>query len=100
MIYRGTTPKLVFTLPFDTSLIDKIYITFQQKYRKAIEKDKSVCSFENNKVTLKLTQYDTLTFVSNYPLNIQLRVLLQDGSAIASKVIDKQVKDVLKDGAI
>lgn len=100
MIFRGTTPKLVFTLPFNTDLIDKIYITFQQKYRKAIEKDITVCNFEDNKVTLTLTQYDTLTFVSNYPVNIQIRALLKDGSAVASKLIEKRVKDVLKDGEI
>ena len=99
-MFRGTTPKLVFTLPFDTSLIDKIYITFQQKYRKAIEKDITTCKVDKNNVTLTPTQHDTLTFVSNYPVSIQLRVLLKDGSAVASKVIERHVKDVLKDGVI
>ena len=100
MIYRGTTPKLTFPLPFDINLIDKVYITFFQKDRQAIEKDLTVCEIEENNLVLKLSQQDTLKLVSKTPLQIQIRALLTDGSAIASKVIEKNVQDVLKDGEI
>ena len=100
MIYRGTTPKLDFTLPFNTELLDKAYITFFQKDRQAIEKEKSDCEIDTNKLILTLSQADTLKLVSNVPVKIQVRALLTDGSAIASKVIEKKVKDVLKDGEI
>lgn len=99
-MYRGTTPKLVFTLPFDTNLIDKAYITFFQKDRQAIEKEKSDCEIDTNKLILTLSQTDTLKLVSNVPVKIQVRALLTDGSAIASKVIEKHVEDVLRDGEI
>ena len=35
---RGTTPTLEFTLPFDTSLIAKMYITMAQNGKMALEK--------------------------------------------------------------
>ena len=100
MIYRGTTPRLDFTLPFNTDLIDKAYITFHQKDRQAIEKVKSDCEIDTNKLILTLTQTDTLKLVSSVPVKIQVRALLIDGSAVASKVIEKSVNDVLKDGEI
>lgn len=100
MIFRGTTPKFTFTLPFDTSLIDKVYITFYQRDRKSIEKEISDCELSYNKLTLKLTQNDTLSLVSNVDVQIQIRALLTDGSAVASKVNYKKVADVLKDGEI
>ena len=99
-MYRGTTPKLVFTLPFDTNLIDKAYITFFQKDRQAIEKDLSACEIKESKLILKLSQQDTLKLVSKIPVQIQVRALLTDGSAVASTVIEKNVQDVLKDGEI
>lgn len=100
MIYRGTTPKMVFTVPFSTELISKAYITFMQKDRKAFDKELSDCECEGNKIILKLTQDDTLNLVSNIKVNIQIRALLTDGSAVASKIIEENVKDVLKDGEI
>ena len=100
MIYRGTTPKFIFTLPFSSELIGKAYITFLQKDRKAIDKELSDCEVEGNKITIKLTQADTLNLVSNIKVNIQIRALLTDGSVVASKIIEENVKDILKDGEI
>lgn len=43
---RGTTPTLEFTLPFDTSLIAKMYITMTQNGKTALEKTLSDCNCE------------------------------------------------------
>ena len=49
---RGTTPTLEFTLPFDTSLIAKMYITMTQNGKTALEK---------NLVRLQLLRYVRIT---------------------------------------
>lgn len=100
MIYRGTTPKLVFKVNFNTALVEKIYITFSQKDRKPVDKELSDCELEEGKVIVKLTQKDTLSFVSKFPVKIQIRVKLTDGTATATKTIEKTVVDILKDGEI
>ena len=100
MIYRGTTPKLKFKVKFDTSLLDKAYITFFQKDRYAFEKDITACEVEENSLIVKLSQSDTLKLVSKYPVIIQIRALLNDGTSLASKYMEKEVHDVLKDGEI
>lgn len=99
-MYRGTTPKLTFTIPFDTSTIAKLYITFFQKERLRVEKELSECEIEGNKISVTLTQEDTLSFVSNAVVQIQIRALFTDGNAQASKIMEMTVKDVLKDGVI
>lgn len=99
-MYRGTTPRLIFKVPYETSLIDKLYITFHQKDRKQFEKTKADCTFDGCLIYLRLTQEDTLRLVTNTPLEIQIRALLTDGTAGASKPIKTTVYDVLKDGVI
>lgn len=49
---RGTTPKLEFTLPFDTSLIAEMYITLKQNGTTILEK---------NLVRLQLLWYVRIT---------------------------------------
>lgn len=99
-MYRGTTPTLTFTLPFETNLISKCYVSFFQKERLRVEKELTNCDCVGKTITVKLTQSDTLSFVSNAVVKIQIRALLSDGNAVASKVMEMNVKDVLKDGEI
>ncbi|EOZ2853485.1 hypothetical protein ACQQ4G_003131 [Listeria monocytogenes] len=99
-MYRGTTPTLRFALPFETSLVKTAYITFFQKDRKQFEKNLSDCVLESNQLVVTLSQEETLRFVTNVPLMIQIRTVLNDGKAKASKIMEVKVYDVLKDGVI
>lgn len=99
-MYRGTTPTLTFTLPYETNLISKCYVSFFQKERIRVEKELANCDCDGNKISVKLTQADTLSFVSNTVVKIQIRALLTDGNAVTSKIMEMTVKDVLKDGEI
>lgn len=110
MIYRGTTPTHLFYFPFNQSEVQALYISYSQKGRIRIEKDISDVSFDlvNNLVSVQLTQSDTLSFddcstfefLQQSMVLIQLRVLLNDGTAWASEIMKERVGNILKDGVI
>lgn len=97
---RGTTPTLVFKVPFNTDLLDKVYITFAQREKVILNKELSDCECDENILSVHLTQEDTLLFNKTYELQIQVRAKLADGNALVSKLIKKHVSDILKDGVI
>lgn len=97
---RGTTPTVKFTLPFDTSLIQSVYITFSQKGEELFTLVNSDCTFLENGITSKLSQRQTLALTHNAPVEIQIRVLTTDGNALASNIIRTVTEKILKDGEI
>lgn len=99
-IIRGTTPTCTFELPFDTSIIDKLYITFSQNNEEVLNFTKDNCTFDGKNVNLKLKQEDTLKLNDKLMVNIQLRLLATDGEALASQIIRTHVDAILRDGVI
>lgn len=100
---RGSTPTFTFTIPFDVSLIDKLYVTVEQTIEGKtiqVEKSKEQCTLEENIITCKLTQEDTLKFEEFRHVLIQLRVLTTDGNSLVSQVFKVPVSELLKEGAI
>ena len=93
-MYRGTTPTHTFALPFDTSLLDALLITYTQRGVKIIEKTLDDVTLNGKKIILKLTQEETNLFVKGDKAKIQLRVKVGD-SVQASKIIDLDVQKVL-----
>lgn len=96
---RGTTPMLVFTLPFDTGLLAEAYVTFAQKDEVVLEKSLSDCVTDGNKMTVKLTQADTLKLKAGF-VDIQIRAKTTSGDALASEIITVSAQKILKDGMI
>lgn len=135
MIIRGTTPYHSFDLPLTSDQIDTLYITYMQNDEVILDKqlgeegieivdsninseiesetegetetetDEETTPAPSSKVTVHLTQEDTLAFTF-YPAarkNIavrQVRVLGTDGEAYASTPITERIFGVLKDGVI
>lgn len=102
-MFRGTTPTLEFEIPFDTSLIDELFVTITQTNAVTVEKDRSQCELNGNVITVKLTQKDTLIFKSNYfggATRLQVRIKMLNGEALASDIIDLEIGEILKDGEI
>ena len=97
---RGTTPELTFTLPFEISTIRTIWVTFSQKGKEVFTADNSKCEMNGNEVKVNLSQRDTLRLTSDAPLEIQVRVLTDIGTALASNVIRTTVNRILKEGEI
>ncbi len=99
-MYRGTTPTLKFNLPFDTSLIDEVWVTLGQDDEAVVNKTLSDCTADGKSLTVKLTQSDTLALSSEERTYVQLRVLLTDGTALASKTFKVKTKYIIRNGVI
>ena len=100
-MYRGTTPTLTFTLPFEASTLSEYWVTVSQRYDNIrIDKDSSDCTASGSTITVTLTQEETLRLVPDKPAGIQLRVLTSDGDAMASEVFTTMVREVLREEVI
>lgn len=100
---RGTTPVLLFTVPFDPTVTKEIWITFSQHNKEVFTIEKGQCTFEDKTIKVKLTQKQTLALNANTNVKIQIRVSFADGntdSALASDIITVPVQHILKDGEI
>ena len=106
MIFRGTTPTLIFELPFEATQITTIYITFSQQLRPGtdsriiLEKTLTDVTLEEKKIYLHLTQADTLLLSECTSVEIQIRCALGNGEALASDIIEAPVERILHDGEI
>lgn len=94
-MFRGTTPTLHLTLsgiPVDT--LKDLYLTFHQKSSEwTLTNDRLEIDPENNQITVKLTERETLA-MNNEPISIQLRATTLDGNVIATSKASVSVNDV------
>lgn len=98
-MYRGTTPTLNFQLPFEVSQITKLNIAFSQDNTVVLEKALSDVTREGRKITVKLSEMETLSLNDKKGLEIQLRVAV--GSIkMASPIIKTTVERILKEGVL
>lgn len=102
-ITRGTTPTIKINVKNDIDLgaITVIWIYITQNNRVVINKELEDVTFDNvNKViTLKLSQNDTLGLKVGDGL-FQIRMLMSDSTALATKATRISVEEVYKDGII
>lgn len=97
---RGTTPTHIFETDIDLTDVEVMYITYTQHNKPVLTKELDDITVEPDKVTVTLTQEDTLRFCSNDYVSIQIRARFPDDSAIASEVIETSVDAILKNGVI
>ena len=83
---RGTTPKHIFALPFDVDMIAKIRIIYRQNKEIILTKTNDGVVLDGKRVEVTLSQEDTLAFQSGHKVEIQVRVLLNDETAMASDI--------------
>lgn len=98
-MYRGTTPLNIFTVDADLTTAEVIYITYKQGCQVVIEKDIDEIEVTADKLTVRLSQEDTLKF-DYREVEIQIRARYPDETAIASNIIKTTVEHILKDGVI
>lgn len=97
---RGTTPTLMFTLPFPVSTLAEAYITFMQRKEIVLEKSLNECDKNEDSLSVTLTQEETLSLECHCELEIQLRVRTLQGEALASDIIKTNAGRILKEGVI
>ena len=103
-MYRGTTPSFNFIFPnkVPVNQFSDVFVTFSQEGCTVFEFDKHSLeiSEEDNSVKVTLTQEHTLKLNDRYTVRIQLRVKTWDGTALASSIFSREVRQILKDGEI
>lgn len=81
---RGTTPTHTFNIPFDTSLVDEVKITYAQDDEIIFFKSTSDCTLEGTTISVTLTQEDTFRFDCKKSVEIQIRILTLGGDVLTS----------------
>lgn len=99
---RGTTPTLIFKTPYTADQIELGYITFARKgvVFMDIPFTDGRISVDDYYVSLTFSQTDTLQFNSRTVYEVQLRILLEGGTAVASNILTLPVDSILKNGLI
>lgn len=99
---RGTTPTLGFHIPYESELVEGGYITIAQFGAVRLEKalGEEGVTVEPGRIALTLTQEETLRLSSAGACQIQLRLRLTGGRAVASNVMTVSVGTILKEGVI
>lgn len=100
MIRKGTTPTHIFNVNIDTEDIASVKVLYAQDGKLVLKKDTDSVKIENGKIMLTLTQEDTLLFDYRKPAQIQLRILTNSGTALASGIIPVSVGQLLESEAI
>lgn len=99
---RGTTPTLEFALPFEVDLIAEAYVTISQNQSVVIDKSLSELTRAGKTLTVKLSQEDTLKLQQSEfkTAEVQIRVRMKSGDALASDIMRLYVGRILKEGVI
>ena len=100
---RGTTPTLLFNLPFSASIIKSAEITIKyiDDFKKVlITKYLEDCELGETSIGARLTQEETLQFPAPAMVQVQLRILTTDGTALATDIYKVSVKKLLADEVI
>lgn len=102
-IGRGTTPTNIFLVPIDLRDVAVIYITYNQGSKTLIEKTKEDIEIEEDKLSVWLTQEETLMFSQKQgtaQIEMQIRARYPDGNAVESEIMTASVGRILKEGVI
>lgn len=95
---RGTTPPNSFAFDGeDPRDFVEVLVTYAQRGQILINRDQSQLSIDETTVYLRLTQEETLLFEAGVPVEIQIRVLRQDGTADASPIYKMPVEAILSE---
>lgn len=92
---RGTTPTHTFRLSIDTSTITEVRITYAQLGKMVIEKTEKGVKMGEKSISLTLTQEESLKFSAGIDVEVQLKVLTNVGTVLASPVISLNVDKIL-----
>lgn len=97
---RGTTPTLEFSIPFDTNQLAEAFVTLSQNGAVVVDKALTECMCDENKLSVKLTQEETLKLQCDCITEIHIRARTLEGEALASDILRERTDRILKDGVI
>ena len=100
---RGTTPTLVYELPFSASIIKSAEITIEyvdDLKKVLIKKELSHCECGETSISTRLTQEETLQFPAPAIVLVQLRIVTTDDIVLATEPYSVTVKRLLAEDVI
>lgn len=100
---RGTTPTLMYNLPFSASIIKSAEITIEyvdDLKKVLITKTLEDCELGEASISTRLTQEETLQFPAPATVLVQLRVLTNDDIALATEPLGVEVDKLLAEDVI
>ena len=102
IIQRGTTTTNNFDVEKDLTGASAVFVTYEQGGKVVFEKtlEDGVTVVSSERLTVSLTQADTLSLNEHYPVRIQIRAKFPSGSAVASFTMEASVGEILKEGEI
>lgn len=100
MIPRGCTVQNSFAIPYKASEVAVVWVTYVQSGDIVIDKITADCIISDSKVTLGLSQEETLKLKPWAKIQIQIRIRLHDGRATKSNIIETTTDRVLKEMVI
>lgn len=100
VIFRGTTPTVGYRLPFPASELAEASIALAQNQTVIVEKNLSECDRVDDRISVVLTQEETLKLDAKKPVEVQLRVRLLTGTALATDPESVPAGRILRDGVI
>lgn len=103
-IIRGTTPTIIISIQTEIDLSELsaawVYISQQSKVRVNKVLANIEVDVEHNTLTLELTQTDTLALKAGIETFFQIRLRMEDGTALATTAQKITIKEIYKDGVI
>ncbi len=96
---RGTTATNIFTTNEDLTNA-KVYVSYSQRDRVILEKTNKDMLIERDKITVSLSQIDTLRFSPDVPIYMQIRYVRSNGLSGASNIVKTKIENALKGGVI
>ena len=102
VIIRGTTAEHEFSISYNADEIRSLYIVYGQNRKTIISRDKSSVQLSDKKIITQLSQEDTLLFVPDKIITIEIKLALTDGQVISNaeypvclRVIDSLIEEEL-----
>lgn len=96
VIRQGTTPTHTFTVPIITGDLKVVHIAYAQNSQVLFVKDTESVKMGANELSVTLTQDETLQIDPRRNVEIQVRVVTLDGTAMASDIITVPADRVLE----
>lgn len=93
-MYQATTPTHTFHLPFETTGISKLVLTYRQSGRAAVTKTVDDVVMLGKTISVTLTQEETNKFTDARPVMAQLRLRIGE-KVMASNIIKIDMEEAL-----
>lgn len=90
----GTTPTHRFKIPFDSSLVSRARVIYQQWGKEILRKENKDFRMEGDMLSISLSQEETFLFDCT-PVTLQLRVRTTSGEVLKTDPITISVDDCL-----